>query len=512
MLSSGLPVMSMTEVSGHLHGATNAGGEASGGSDSEGSASGSLAAVSSNASTAVTAVQSQLLPPISKAKSYEDLHEYHDREEHPDLAADRYGHQPQLSPWAQKLRPMQGMWETTRHGGLRVQGDLVIYDGALPGQQPLQLIEAPDGRINLSSWLTDVPTGKNAALLWMRPGGRSADVIVWTRRAPPAEAGAPPPQVSLQLDPLMEASAQELEPVQGRWETSRFGPTSVVGALVTFDVMRQAGRPPLRLMRTMDGRLALDAWRAEEIPIDAPLAIGGNGTGSGARCIRWTHVAGGQDVIFWARPVTFDKAGPGRPLGSYRTTPRPDKTIAARRSSRESRNGPLSAAEVLGHAYKGGQDYPGSREFDVRGGSNMGALPGRVDEDAELLALKQVVQVQQQQLRKLGEAMKKQMNKPPTGKQKSHYMPAGRRQDVHDVVHRAEPNFPRDVARGPRGKRRREAEADRDFDEVSISPETKRYVKQVTSKHRTHYVPPVSAPAPAPAPIRVERSVFCALK
>lgn len=81
---------------------------------------------------------------------------------------------------------LQGRWEATQFGHLRVDRDSVRYDAWAPSRPPLRLAMESDGRVALrgqmSSWKADVHAGTNV-VRWTRDGDLTRVVITWVRRS-----------------------------------------------------------------------------------------------------------------------------------------------------------------------------------------------------------------------------------------------------------------------------------------------------------------------------------------
>lgn len=194
----------------------------------------------------------------------------------------------QLTPlWYDKL---QGPWETSRLGYIRVVGDFVhCATGAL-----LRLSLAADGRAALSNWRADLQKLTNK-LEWTRPDDPTGqDLVLWVRPASHSSAPCHAAMSDAEQKPLQALDPTPFDALQGRWDATRYGPLCVSGDAVRYDACDQ-GQEPLRLGVAPDGRITLLSWSAQAQP--------------GVQTLRWTD-GDAADVIIWVRMPD----GPERPL------------------------------------------------------------------------------------------------------------------------------------------------------------------------------------------------------
>lgn len=308
---------------------------------------------------------------------------------------------PQVSQlWHAKL---QGLWETSRLGYIRVVGDVVhCATGAL-----LRLSLAPDGRVALSNWRADLQRLTNK-LEWTRPDDPTGqDLVLWVRSAShrsellaPAKTSALDAAVSDAAEkPVCQApSLTPFDALQGRWDATRYGPLCVQGDAVRYDACDQS-QEPLRLGVSSDGRVTLLFWSVEAQP--------------GVQTLRWTRDGDAADVIIWVRMPD----GPKRPLefrlqqracwGKQRAgKPRPSFSLFPERDLKECRTlqDPLRGRTPMQRLYSRALAF-GVLPLAGRPG------PAKHVDRKELRQLKKTVDKYQSEIEKLKKKMRRNKRK-----------------------------------------------------------------------------------------------------
>eukprot|EP00401_Gymnodinium_catenatum_P062023 CAMPEP_0117490852 /NCGR_PEP_ID=MMETSP0784-20121206/17761_1 /TAXON_ID=39447 /ORGANISM="" /LENGTH=664 /DNA_ID=CAMNT_0005285617 /DNA_START=52 /DNA_END=2046 /DNA_ORIENTATION=+ len=199
------------------------------------------------------------------------------------------------------IAAVQGPWETSRLGPLVVEGEFAKYDLVQSSQPGLRLtVEEADGCLVLGGlWRAAVPKEGAQLLTWTRRDDETGDdVIVWVRprggnstTAVAMVSEGQAPEAS-----LVPVPADRLAAVQGQWQTSRFGPLFVAGAIAKYTLKSLRGRG-IELMCAADGRLAIQTWRADEL---------------NSKCLRWTRCDDptANDTIVWVRPPQHTDVAP----------------------------------------------------------------------------------------------------------------------------------------------------------------------------------------------------------
>lgn len=106
---------------------------------------------------------------------------------------------------------LQGRWEATRLGGLRVNKGAVRYDSWDPSRPPLRLAMDPDGRVALLNWKAEVQPSADV-VRWTIDGDATQASIIWTRKQEVRAASSGPKATAKQRAVKPRTSTRQQEP------------------------------------------------------------------------------------------------------------------------------------------------------------------------------------------------------------------------------------------------------------------------------------------------------------
>eukprot|EP00927_Polykrikos_kofoidii_P071662 TRINITY_DN67915_c0_g1_i1.p1 TRINITY_DN67915_c0_g1~~TRINITY_DN67915_c0_g1_i1.p1 ORF type:complete len:519 (-),score=63.72 TRINITY_DN67915_c0_g1_i1:464-1846(-) len=173
------------------------------------------------------------------------------------------------------LVDIQGTWHTSCLGRIQVTGNDCnnsLFVVTTNTQRTLTVKVEGGSVLVLDMWRANLSEYQSLGYIrWTRCDAMHVGhTVVWARPLMPSVLSGL--SLPVCLPDCKAASVQDLDCVQGAWETSHFGPLQVDGASVNYE----ASLSSLKLQACSDGRLDLNGWRADQM---AP----------NKGCLKWTH-------------------------------------------------------------------------------------------------------------------------------------------------------------------------------------------------------------------------------